>query len=127
MHSILLGVLLGRQAGMLFKHLEKIRQTVKTQKVADVLQAHVEAPAELTYTDGANLSWEASADAVSYRVYRAVNDQATYELIAENVIGTTFTYDPSDLQKDDQLILRVTAVNADGVESEGIRVITWIE
>ena len=73
------------------------------------------------------MAWEASPDAVSYKVYRAVNDQATYELIAENVTGTTYAYNPNDLKSGDQLILRVTAVNADGVESEGTRVITWIE
>ena len=85
----------------------------------------VEAPADLTVLAGTRLSWKASSDAVSYRVYRAVNDQATYELVAENVTGTTFTYNPTDLKKDDQLILRVTAVNAEGVESEGVRAITW--
>jgi len=85
----------------------------------------VEAPADLTLTNGTQLSWKASADAVSYKIYRAVNDQATYELIAENVTGTTYTYEPTDLQKNDQLILKVTAVNADGVESDGDRLITW--
>ena len=88
---------------------------------------NVEAPADLTYTDGTKLSWEASADAVSYKVYRAVNDQATYELIAENVTETSYTYAPTDLKAGDQLILRVTAVNADGVESKGIRTICWME
>jgi len=100
----------------------------ETYTIMDLqVKPEVQPPANLTVTDQLQLSWTASPDAASYRVYRAVNDQATYELIAENVIGTTFTYDPSNLQKDDQLILRVTAVNADGVESEGIRVITWIE
>ena len=63
----------------------------------------------------------------SYKVYRAVNDQATYDLIAENVTGTTYSYNPTDLKAGDQLILRITAVNADGVESDGIRTITWVE
>ena len=87
----------------------------------------VEKPAELTITDGFNLSWEASKDAVSYKVYRSVNSQATYDLIAENVTGTTYSYNPTDLKAGDQVILRVTAVNAEGVESDGIRVITWVE
>ena len=87
----------------------------------------VEAPADLTVTDDLKLSWKASSDAVSYKVYRAVNDQATYELVAENVTDTTYAYAPTDLNAGDQLVLRVTAVNVDGVESEGIRVITWIE
>jgi hypothetical protein len=56
-----------------------------------------------------------------------VNDQATYELIAENVTETTYSYNATDLKAGDQLILRVTAVNTDGVESEGARTITWVE
>ncbi|MBO5868883.1 MAG: SGNH/GDSL hydrolase family protein, partial [Oscillospiraceae bacterium] len=64
-------------------------------------------------------------DAATYNVYRAVNSQASYELVAEGVTGTSYTYIPTDLKAGDQLILRVTAVNADGVESTGVRVITW--
>ena len=58
----------------------------------------------------------------------------TRELHTQNKLGewsvfnrTTYTYEPTDLKEGDQLILRVTAVNADGVESDGIRTITWIE
>lgn len=92
-----------------------------------VAKPQVEAPADLTVEDSTRLSWKASPDAVSYNVYRAVNDQATYELVAENVTGTTYCYVPTDLKEGDQLILRVTAENADGVESDGVRTITWIE
>ena len=84
-------------------------------------------PADLAATEDFRLTWKASADAVSYKVYRAVNDQATYELVAENVTDTAYNYIPTDLTSGDQVILRVTAVNADGIESEGIRTITWIE
>jgi len=87
----------------------------------------VETPAELTVTEDFVLSWEASADAVSYRVYRAVNSQAAYELVAEAVTDTVYTCDPTGLQAGNQLTLLVTAVNADGVESDGVRVITWVE
>ena len=87
----------------------------------------VEKPAELAVTDNFQLSWVASPDAVSYKVYRAVNSQATYDLIAENVTGTTYSYNPTDLKAGDQVTIRITAVNADGVESDGIRVITWFE
>ena len=87
----------------------------------------VDVPADLTITDGFNLSWKASPDAASYKVYRAVNDQATYDLIAENVTGTTYRYNPTDLNSGDQVTIRITAVNADGVESDGIRAITWVE
>ena len=87
----------------------------------------VAAATNLMVTEDYRLSWTASPDAVSYKVYRAVNDQATYELVAENVTETTYSYNPTDLKEGDQLILRVTAVNADGVESEGTRTITWVE
>lgn len=55
---------------------------------------------------------------MSYKVYRAVNDQATYALIAENVTETAYSYDLTDLAAGDQLVLRVTAVNVDGKENE---------
>ena len=87
----------------------------------------IDAPTNLIVTDGLKLSWTASPDAVSYRVYRAVNDQAVYELVAENITDTAYTYDPTDLKEGDQLILRVTAANADGIESDGTRAITWIK
>lgn len=87
----------------------------------------VEKPAELKVTGNFELSWVASSDAVSYKVYRAVNSQSTYDLIAENVTGTTYSYNPTDLKASDQVTIRITAVNADGVESDGIRAITWVE
>jgi len=80
--------------------------------------------ADLSVIGSFNLSWKASPDAVSYKVYRAVNDQAAYELVAENVTGTAYSYNPTDLAIGDQVILRVTAVNADGVESDGIRTVS---
>ena len=85
----------------------------------------VDAPSALTLTDGSKLSWTASPHAATYNIYRAVNSQASYELVAEGVTGTSYIYVPTDLKVGDQLILRVTAVNADGVESTGVRVITW--
>ena len=87
----------------------------------------IDAPTNLIVTDGLKLSWTASPDAVSYRVYRAVNDQAVYELVAENITDTAYTYDPTDLAEGDQVIMRVTAVSADGIESDGTRAITWIK
>ena len=87
----------------------------------------VAAPADLTITNGFNLSWKASPDAVSYKIYRAVNDQAAYDLVAENVTGTSYSYKPTDLKEGDQVIMSVTAVNADGVESESIQAITWVK
>jgi len=80
----------------------------------------VEAPADLTLSGSFDLSWEPSSDAVSYRVYRAINSQATYELVAENITDTAYAYRPTDLNEGDQITLRVTAVDKNGVESAGI-------
>ena len=85
----------------------------------------VDPPSALVLTNGTNMSWKASPHAATYNIYRAVNSQATYELVAEGVTGTSYAYVPTDLKAGDQLILRVTAVNADGVESTGIRELTW--
>ena len=83
--------------------------------------------ANVTVTEDLTLTWKASPDAISYNVYRAANDLPTYELVADKVSETTYSYKPVDLKAGDQLILRVTAVNKDGVESDGVRTITWIE
>jgi len=87
----------------------------------------VEDATELTVSGNFDLTWKASPDAVRYNVYRAVNDQATYQLIAENVTETAYAYKPTDLTVGDQVILRVTAVNADGVESDGVRTVAYYE
>lgn len=86
----------------------------------------METPADLILTGSFDLSWEASEDAVSYKVYRAVNSQATYEQVAENITGTTYAYRPTDLTEGDQITLRVTAVDKNGVESEGITVFGFV-
>ncbi|WP_222708619.1 cohesin domain-containing protein [Paenibacillus sp. N3.4] len=70
--------------------------------------------------DALTLNWTASKDALSYNVYRAVESAPDYELIASNVQGTSFTYQSADLKKVDQCTFRVTAVAANGRESDGI-------
>jgi len=70
------------------------------------------------------LSWTGSADAASYNLYRAVGNAPDYELIASDVAGTDFVYKAPDLKQFDQMTLKVTAVRADGRESdEGAMVI----
>ena len=70
------------------------------------------------------LSWIGSADASSYKLYRAVGNAPDYELVASNVVETSFVYKASDLNQFDQITLKVTAVRADGRESnEGATVI----
>jgi len=86
----------------------------------------VAAPSQLSLeATGAamQLRWQASEDAVSYNVYRAVNDQATYEPVATGITDTAYTYTPADLSNSDQVTLRVTAVGQDGRESTGITVL----
>jgi alpha-L-fucosidase 2 len=64
------------------------------------------------------LSWTGSTDGASYNLYRAVGNAPDYELIASNVKNTEFIYKASDLKQIDQMTLKVTAVRADGRESD---------
>ena len=82
----------------------------------------VAAPMNFTITDGTKLNWKPSPDAVSYRIYQAVDSQPSYELVAENITDCSYVYDPKDIPDSSQIIIRLTAVNADGVESQGVRV-----
>ncbi|MEP2775109.1 MAG: glycoside hydrolase family 95 protein [Luteolibacter sp.] len=63
-----------------------------------------------------SLSWTASADAASYKLYRAVGNAPDYELIAPNIKETRFAYKAADPKV--QMTFKVTAVRADGRESE---------
>lgn len=75
-------------------------------------------------SDQIELSWTASEDALSYKLYRAVGNAPDYELIASNVTGTNFVYEIPDLKQIGQMTFKVTAVRADGRESdEGATVI----
>jgi len=70
------------------------------------------------------LSWTASPDAASYNLYRAVGNAPDYKLIASDIAGTNFVYKAPDLEQIDQMTLKVTAVRADGHQSdEGATVI----
>ncbi|MEI6891158.1 MAG: glycoside hydrolase family 95 protein [Pontiella sp.] len=70
------------------------------------------------------LSWTGSADAKSYNLYRAVGNAPDYERIASDVADTRFVYKAADLKQLDQITFKVTAVRADGRESnEGVTVI----
>ena len=64
-----------------------------------------------------DLSWTASEGAVSYNVYRAINDAPSYELVEDGITGTTYTYEPADIRGADRVTMRVVAVAADGTES----------
>lgn len=99
-------------------------ETVKGQTyVVTRIPAHtpVVAPSNLKIdndlSNQVGLSWTGSADAVSYQLYRAVGNAPDYELVAADIKSTDFVYKASDLKKIDQMTLKVTAVRADGRES----------
>jgi alpha-L-fucosidase 2 len=95
----------------------------KTYVVTDIPAfIPVIAPSNLKFNkDGASeqieLSWTGSADAASYNLYRAVGNAPDYELIATDITDTNFVYKAADLKKIDQMTLKVTAVRANGRES----------
>jgi len=97
----------------------------ETYTVTDI-PAHennLDAPTDLQLTTAGNtinLTWQASANAASYNIYRAVNDAPSYELVASGVTATSYTYVPEGVSATDRLTLCVTAVAADGTESAGI-------
>lgn len=81
----------------------------------------VDAPSNLTIKKDAKsqieLGWTGSKDAASYNLYRAVGNAPDYERIASGIKGSDFVYKASDLKQIDQMTLKVTAVRADGRES----------
>ena len=82
----------------------------------------VTAPAKLKIVEDlksqVELSWTGSANAASYNLYRAVGNAPDYDLIASNIKETDFVYKAPDLKQIDQMTLKVTAVRADGRESD---------
>lgn len=71
------------------------------------------------------LSWAKSADASSYKLYRAVGNAPDYELIASNIEGTSFNYRVTDLKEIEQMTLKVTAVGGNGRESDQGATMIW--
>lgn len=82
----------------------------------------VPAPSDLKIVKDAQgqveLAWTGNTDLASYKLYRAVGNAPTYELVASNIKDVAFVYKASDLNQIDQLTLKVTAVRADGRESK---------
>ena len=79
-------------------------------------------------TNQIQLSWTGTADAASYKLYRAVGNAADYELIASEITVTDFVYKSPDLNQVDQMTIKVTAVRADGRESnQGATVIRLLQ
>ncbi|WP_231744089.1 glycoside hydrolase family 95 protein [Stieleria neptunia] len=74
--------------------------------------------------DQVQLSWTGSTNAASYKLYRAVGNAPDYELVASDITVTDFVYESADLKQVEQMTIKVTAVRADGRESnEGASVI----
>lgn len=101
----------------------------QTYVVTDIpVSTPVAAPSDLKIDENGGsqieLAWAGSADAASYNVYRAVGNAPDYERVASGIEGTHFVYKAPDLKKFDQMTLKVTAVRADGRESdEGVTAI----
>ena len=71
------------------------------------------------------LRWKASKDAASYKLYRAVGNAPSYELLASDVKDAHFVYKPKDIKELNQMTLKVTAVDADGRESDKGATLRW--
>ncbi|WP_246114711.1 glycoside hydrolase family 95 protein [Rubripirellula tenax] len=77
-------------------------------------------------TDQIQFFWTGSANATSYKLYRAVGNAPDYELIAAEISGTDFAYQAPDLKTVDQVTFKVTAVRADGRESDQGSIVIWL-
>ena len=96
----------------------------ETYSITDIPEhtPNLDAPVSLSLekkADGVVMRWSRVEGAVGYRVYRAVEDASTYELVSEAVAECTFTYTATDAAGK-RVTLRVAAVSADGTESSGV-------
>ena len=72
--------------------------------------------AESEFLGETKLTWNLVSGAASYNVYVAKESDPTYTLLANTVVGT-YTYEPTGIENP-RLTFAVTAVSADGTESE---------
>ncbi|MGQ1788072.1 glycosyl hydrolase family 95 catalytic domain-containing protein [Saccharicrinis sp. GN24d3] len=77
-------------------------------------------------TNKIELFWDTSADAKSYNIYWAGDNAPGYELVASDVESSNFNFDVSNLKPHDQMTIKVTAVNADGRESNNGTTLLWL-
>ncbi|MGJ8639861.1 MAG: glycosyl hydrolase family 95 catalytic domain-containing protein [Opitutaceae bacterium] len=125
----------GKTVDFVAKGADQIRiETIKGQTyvVTDIpVFKPVAAPTDLKITNQNNraikLGWTESADAASYNLYRAVGNAPSYELIESKIAGTDFVYKSSDLKQTEQMTFKVTAVRADGRESDQGSVVIWFK
>lgn len=64
-----------------------------------------------------NITWTESSDAVSYNVYKAVENDADYTLLG-NTTDTSYAYTTSSDEENKRMTYRVCAVSASGRESD---------
>jgi alpha-L-fucosidase 2 len=69
------------------------------------------------------LSWDASPDADTYRVYKHEDNSPDYKLIQSGVKTNSFESMILEKKKNDHCIFRVTAVDKSGRESHGVNLI----
>ena len=83
----------------------------------------IDAPSALKVKrSGANeisLRWNPSEGADSYKLYRAIGNAPTYELVQSDIKEPVLVYQPSDLETIEQMTLKVTAVKNDRESSKG--------
>lgn len=88
----------------------------------------IQSPGSLTaVTNNYNifdLSWDKSVNAVSYNIYKAVEDAADYTLIAAGVTDTRYSYQVPGEERNLRTTYRVTAVGANKRESVGVTAVT---
>ncbi|TCC88563.1 glycoside hydrolase family 95 protein [Pedobacter frigiditerrae] len=86
----------------------------------------VTAPSDLVIQENRNdvvvMQWKKSPDAIAYNVYAHYGDSPDYQLVRQHVTGTTATYKIATENVAKHCIFKVTAVNNQGRESDGIRV-----
>ena len=76
--------------------------------------------------NSASLNWDASPDAISYNVYYAIESAPSYTL-ATTVTATNAAITAPAFVAAKQATFRVTAIDANGRESDGIRAVLRIE
>lgn len=76
--------------------------------------------AKLTDGSTAKITWASSSDATSYNLYKAVNNDSNYTLIASSVTDTSYDYAIPEADRNQRTTYRVTAVSASGKESNGV-------
>ena len=68
------------------------------------------------------VQWDKSPDAVAYKIYTHVGDSPDYTLVQSNTTTTTAEHKFTDLRAAKHGIMRVTAVDKTGRESDGLTV-----